>query len=89
LLPLLERPPGEVVAAVVQAQVLESPLPAMVRFALTSSSNYWRALALVWLEQGFPSIDVLDVLAELKDLRTLPHPLRHRALRLSRRRAPE
>jgi hypothetical protein len=50
--------------------------------SITGPSTYWRGLALVWLESTWPTTDVLDVLAELKDDRAVPQPLRHRALRL-------
>jgi hypothetical protein len=55
-----------------------------VRFALTAGGVYWSALALEWLESGWPVADVVDVLVELKDSPGLPQLIRHRALRLSR-----
>lgn len=82
LLPLLERRPAEVTAAFGQVAVELSPLPALIRFALTSWGHYWPGLALGWLEAGWPVTEVLDVLATMKDSSALPQPLRHRALRL-------
>lgn len=81
LLPLLERAPDDVVA-VLGVDPAETPLPALVRFALTCWSDYWRGLALGWLESTWPATDLLDVLAELKDDRAVAQPLRHRALRV-------
>src|SRR2546430_4502416 len=34
-------------------------LPALLRFALTSSSRYWTGLALGWLEAGVPIADLV------------------------------
>lgn len=84
LLPLLERSPADVIAALPQVPMAETPLPALVRFALTSWGERWPALALGWLESGWPIDDLCDVLAELKGDPRLPQPLRHRALRLWR-----
>lgn len=81
LLPLLERAPDDVVT-VLGVDPADTPLPALVRFALTCWSDYWRGLALGWLESTWPAAGVLDVLAELKDDRTVSQPLRHRALRV-------
>ena len=82
LLPLLERSPADVSAALPQVPLTDTPLPALVRFALTSYGEYWPALALGWLESGWPIGDLFDVLGEIKDDPHLPQPLRHRALRL-------
>jgi hypothetical protein len=60
----------------------DTPLPALLRFALTAWGRYWPALALTWLESGWPSDDLLDVLADMRNSPRLPQPLRHRALRL-------
>lgn len=84
LLPLLERTPTDVRAALSHVPLADTPLPALVRFALTAWGEHWPALALDWLESGWPIGDVLDVLAEMKDSRALSQPLRHRALRLWR-----
>lgn len=81
LLPLLEQTPDGVVAAL-GVEPADTPLPALVRFALSSPSGYWRGRALAWLESTWPASDVLDVLKELKDDLDVPQPLRHRALRL-------
>ncbi|MEO3927734.1 hypothetical protein ABGB07_28275 [Micromonosporaceae bacterium B7E4] len=85
LLPLLERTPTDVSAALPYVPLADTPLPALVRFALTTWGEHWPALALGWLESGWPIRDLLDVLAEMKDSRELSQPLRHRALRLWRR----
>jgi hypothetical protein len=85
LLPLLERRPAYVVAALAPAgSTDETPLPALVRFALTAWGDSWPALALTWLESGWPSDGLLDVLADMRNSRGLSQPLRHRALRLRR-----
>jgi hypothetical protein len=84
LLPLLERSPADVSAALPQVSLADTPLPALVRFALTASGEHWPAVALGWLESGWPIDNLLDVLAEMKDARELSQPLRHRALRLWR-----
>ncbi len=82
LLPLLERSWTDLSAALPQIPLSETPIPAVVRFGLTAWGEHWPALALQWIESGWPSRDVLDVLADMKDSRILSHPLRHRALRL-------
>ncbi|WP_432994240.1 hypothetical protein [Dactylosporangium sp. CA-233914] len=85
LLPLLERSPTYVVAALSPAgSKFDTPLPALLRFALTDAwGSYWPARALEWLESSWPSDGLLDVLANIRNSR-LPQPLRHRALRLWR-----
>jgi hypothetical protein len=82
LLPLLERGWADLSAAWPQIPLSDTPIPAVVRFGLTAWGEYWPTLALQWLESGWPSRDLLDVLADMKDSRTLSQPLRHRALRL-------
>ncbi|WP_326555188.1 hypothetical protein [Micromonospora sp. NBC_01813] len=82
LLPLLERTPTDIRAALPHMPLAETPLTALVRFALTAWGEHWPALALDWLESGWPIFDVLDVLADMKDSRMLSQPLRDRALRL-------
>jgi len=84
LLPLLERTPTDVRAALPDVSLADTPIPALVRFALTAGGEHWPALALGWLESGWPIRDLLDVLAGMKDSRALSQPLRHRALRLWR-----
>lgn len=85
LLPLLERKPADVVAALSSPDgESESPLPALLRFALSAWGHYWPGLALAWLESGWPADDVLDVLTEMRSDPQLPQLLRHRALRLWR-----
>ncbi|GAA1857065.1 hypothetical protein GCM10009687_25240 [Asanoa iriomotensis] len=82
LLPLLERPPDEVTGAFAEAQADESFVPALLRFAVESRSDYWAGLALRWLETGYPATALTSTLATLKDSRTQPQSVRHRALRL-------
>jgi hypothetical protein len=82
LLPLLERTPTDVRAALPQTPLSDTPLPALVRFALTKGDEYWPALALSWLEAGWPTQDALDVLNDMKDSHEISQPLRHRALHL-------
>ncbi|GAB3835879.1 hypothetical protein [Dactylosporangium cerinum] len=84
LLPLLERTPTDVRAALPHVSLDDTPLPALVRFALTAWGEHWPALALDWLESGWPIRDSLDVLADMKDSHALSQLLRHRALRLWR-----
>ncbi|WP_433076952.1 hypothetical protein ACQP1P_33265 [Dactylosporangium sp. CA-052675] len=85
LLPLLERRPADVVATLSSASpTSETLLLALLRFALTSWGHYWPGLALTWLESGWPTTGLLDVLAEMRSNPQLPQPLRHRALRLWR-----
>jgi hypothetical protein len=69
LLPLLERSPVDVVAALAPTgSKTATPLPALLRFALTAWGDYWPALALTWLESGWPSDGLLDVLADIRRL---------------------
>jgi hypothetical protein len=82
LLPLLERNWTDLSAALPQIPLSDTPIPAVVRLGLTAGGEYWSTLALQWLECGWPSRDLLDVLADMKDSRILSQPLRHRALRL-------
>ncbi|MEU8419393.1 hypothetical protein AB0C15_00765 [Micromonospora sp. NPDC048835] len=82
LLPLLERTPSDVSAELSAVPIANTPLPALVRFALTAWGSYWPTLALDWLDAGWPTRDLRDVLADLKDSRELSQPLRDRALRL-------
>jgi hypothetical protein len=81
LLPLLERNPDDI-APTLNGHMTPSPLPDVVRYALTAHGSHWPALALGWLEAGWPTADVLDVLATMMDNSKLAQPLRHRALRL-------
>ncbi|WP_130399903.1 hypothetical protein [Micromonospora violae] len=88
LLPLLERTPSDVSAELSDVPVTDTPLPALVRFALTAWGSYWPTLALDWLDAGWPTRDLRDVLADMKDSRELSQPLRDRALRLWHASAP-
>jgi hypothetical protein len=80
LLPLLERSQADVRSALPEVCLTDTPLPALVQFALTAPGEYWPALALGWLESGWPIGDLLGVLAEMKDDHRLSQSLRHRAL---------
>jgi hypothetical protein len=82
LLPLLEHTPADVRAALPQVSLTNTPLPALVRFAPATGGEYRPALALGWLESGWPIGDLLDVLTEMTDDRRLSQPPRHRALHL-------
>ncbi|RAO42621.1 hypothetical protein [Micromonospora saelicesensis] len=84
LLPLLESTPSDVSAALPDVPVADTPLPALARFALTAWGEHWPTLALDWLDAGWPTRDLLDVLADMKDSCELSQPLRYRALRLWR-----
>jgi hypothetical protein len=81
LLPLLERHPDDM-AATLNEHVSPSLLPDLLRYALTAHGRHWPGRAMGWLEAGWPTTDVLDVLATMKDNPKLAQPLRHRALRL-------
>lgn len=96
LLPLLEWPFGQVVGDLPQAlndRGLPEPVEArdvsfreIVATGLGSGSTCWIALAVGWIEQGFPLdaglVALIDLLVERKeaDQRT-----RHRAFTLARR----
>jgi len=86
LLPLLERPPDEVAPAIAAADAGAEAgtelVPALLRYALASASRRWPALALGWLEAGYPVAELVDALGELKDSPQQTQPIRHRALRL-------
>jgi hypothetical protein len=84
LLPLLQKPQQVVIEAVTAVKAESALLPAVLRFALESWSDYWAGLALGWLEAGYPSTGLLDALHALKDSARQPQPVRHRALRLWR-----
>ena len=84
LMPLLLKPHEVVTEAIAGADADGGVLPAVVRHALGSWSNYWAGLALGWLEAGYPSTGLLDALHALKDSPQQPQPVRHRALRLWR-----
>ncbi|WP_157563593.1 hypothetical protein [Micromonospora chokoriensis] len=88
LLPLLERTPSDVSAELSDVPVTDTPLPALVRFALTAWGSYWPTLALDWLDAGWPTRDLRDVLADMKDSREFSQPIRDRALRLWHASAP-
>ncbi|MGC4747031.1 hypothetical protein ACLQ28_15415 [Micromonospora sp. DT201] len=52
LLPLLERTPSDVNAELSDVPVADTPLPALVRFALTAWGSYWPTC---WTRANFPS----------------------------------
>jgi hypothetical protein len=85
LFPLLERPYTDVEHAIPLISTADSPLPKMVRVALTSWSSYWARLAVGWLDAGFPAVHCVDALAALMDTPTAPQALRHSARRLWKR----
>jgi hypothetical protein len=58
LLPFLERSPTDLSAALPGVPLTDTPLPALVRSALTAQGEYWPALALGWLESGWPIDDL-------------------------------
>lgn len=86
LLPLLERPYGQVtreVAARAPSGHPDPPWEDVLRLALTwRAAEYWPGLAVGWLEEGFPASSLLDELAALKDMPHRSQVLRHRALRI-------
>ncbi len=67
LLPLLERSWTDLAAAVPHTPLADAPIPALARFPLTAWGEYWPALALGWLESGWPTQGLLDVLSDMKD----------------------
>src|SRR3954463_11683799 len=68
LLPVLERNADEVLSAAPVLRADRSVLTALVCFALTAWSDYWRSLALDWLEAGWPlDITTREALARAKD----------------------
>jgi hypothetical protein len=82
LLPLLERSRSDLSAALPNTPLADTPIPALVRFALSAWGEYWPALALAWLETGWPAQGLLDVLTDMKDSQELSQQLRLRAHRL-------
>ncbi|WP_433652060.1 hypothetical protein ACQP2C_06175 [Micromonospora zamorensis] len=87
-MPLLERTPSDVSAELADVSIADRPLSALVRFALTAWESTGPTLALDWLDAGWPTRDLRDVLADMKDSRELSQPLRDRALRLWSASAP-
>jgi hypothetical protein len=85
LLPLLTKPQDAVSDAISGAGADSGMLPAVLRFALGSWSDFWAGLALGWLEAGYPPTELLDALQTLKDAPRQSQPVRHRALRLWRK----
>jgi hypothetical protein len=84
LFPLLEPRAGEVLAAAPELQADRVVLTAVVRCAFTAWSDYWRELALDWLEAGWPVGTVVDAVDRVTDSPRVAPPLRHRALALWR-----
>ncbi|MGW4945018.1 hypothetical protein ACWEOZ_25895 [Actinoplanes sp. NPDC004185] len=84
LLPLLEQPHRQLAAAVAAVVPSAPPWDELLVFALGWPTEYWPALALGWLEDGYPSAGVRDALTALRDDAHRSQPLRHRALRLCR-----
>ncbi|MFK8399676.1 hypothetical protein M2D07_014310 [Pseudomonas sp. BGr12] len=99
LLPLLEKPfEAAAIDLPEAARSLQEKhtLPAKVELqrlvltALTSHSDYWRGLALQWLESGFPfDSELKELLALCAENKALPQSHRHRARRLVYRKADE
>jgi hypothetical protein len=85
LLPVLERNADEVLSAAPVVRADRSVLTALVCFALTAWSDYWRSLALDWLEAGWPlDITTREALARAKDSPKFSQTTRHRASALWR-----
>ena len=85
LLPVLERSADDVLSASPELRADRSVLAALVCFALTAWSDYWRSLALDWLEAGWP-LDATTsyALATAKDSLQFSQTTRHRAAALWR-----
>ena len=85
LLPLLERSADDVLISSPDLGVDPSVLSALVCFAVTAWSDYWRSLALDWLEAGWPLDSATSAaLATAKDSHQFSQATRHRAARLWR-----
>jgi hypothetical protein len=85
LLPVLERSADDVLSASPELRADRSVLTALVCFALTAWSDYWRSLALDWLEAGWPlDATTSDALATAKDSPQFSQTTRHRATALWR-----
>lgn len=52
LLPLLERRYTDLLMKKLESQCIDSST--LVQFAVAEESDYWRGLALEWLDDGFP-----------------------------------
>ncbi|WP_134739275.1 hypothetical protein [Nocardioides sp. 503] len=76
----LERPFDSGVARPYEPQEL-------IRFALRSG-RYWADLALEWLDAGAPTAGLEFILDDAGHDRSLPQPVRHRALRLLKQTRP-
>lgn len=85
LLPVLERSAEDLLSASPELRSDRSVLTALVCFALTAWSDYWRLLALDWLEAGWPVDDTTrDALATLNNSPKFSQTTRHPALALWR-----
>ncbi|SDZ35009.1 hypothetical protein SAMN05444365_1115 [Micromonospora pattaloongensis] len=84
LLPLLERRHEDVTTLGIDQAFDPPPWDDLVRFAMSSWSDYWAGLALGWLEDGYPAAPFRDTLQSLKSAPQRTQPIRHRALRLWR-----
>jgi hypothetical protein len=85
LLPVLERSADDVLFSSPELRADRSVLTALVCFALTAWSDYWRSLALDWLEAGWPlDTTTSDALATAKDSPQFSQTTRHRAAALWR-----
>ena len=86
LLPVLKRRPDDVLSVSPVLRADRSVLTALVCFALTCWSDYWRSLALDWLESGWPLDTATSrALATAEDSPQFSQATRHRvrALRCS------
>ncbi|WP_398496163.1 hypothetical protein [Variovorax sp.] len=62
------------------------PVRTVVVAGLTSTMDYWTALAVGWLEQGFPlDEEIVEMLRNIAQTRHFPQQLRHRSVALARR----
>jgi hypothetical protein len=85
LLPVLERSADDVLSSSSELRADRSVLTSLVCFALTVWSDYWRSLALDWLEAGWPlDTTTNDALATAKDSPQFSQTTRHRAAALWR-----
>jgi hypothetical protein len=83
VLPVLEHSADDVLSESPELRADRSVLSALVCFALTAWSDYWRSLALDWLEAGWPlDTATSESLATATDSPQFSQTTRHRAAAL-------
>lgn len=93
-LPLLERSYSQVhqeVREALERHAISSdfasafPAQAIVSYALSTASAYWKQQAFRWLEEIPPSAETTELLKKISEERRWPQQLRHGAQRLLER----